>query len=89
MTGELRFDAYTVEKDGKNVRRVSQLFSNLPLIAAELLAAMDAGEFARAIEGQGWVGASPAWLGFAPTVIVPHGELLDSHHIEYMAQAIQ
>ena len=82
-TDTLRFDVYTIEnhKDGM---LVEQAFSNLSLIAAQLLFTGGAEMFNKAIEYHGWAGCKAPWHDNLPIVIVPRDELLDMDHLGFM-----
>jgi hypothetical protein len=80
MNGELRFDVFTT-KDG----HIARMFTDLSLDAARIMAG-ERDKFDMAIIDRGWSGTSPAWTGFKPVVIVPHGQLIQHDQFTYLIE---
>jgi len=74
----LLFDMFTLD----NNRRVIRLFEGISLTAAEILSGLERDTFDMDIMHRGWSGSNPAWTGFKPVVILPHGDLIK--HDQFM-----
>ena len=80
MNEELSFDVFTA-KDG----HIARMFTNLSLDAARIMAG-ERDAFDAAIINRGWSGTSPAWTGFIPVVIVPHGQLIQHDQFVFLIE---
>jgi hypothetical protein len=78
----LTFDVYSLDSDNL----VTRLFANLSLPVAEILSGGEREDFDNAIMYHGWSGTSPAWSGFKPIVIMPHGELLKHEQFAFLIE---
>lgn len=72
MSDELRFDLFTLD----NAKHIIRMFEDMSLTGAEIMAGVERAEFYAAIVRHGWAGSNPAWAGFKPVVILPHGTLI-------------
>lgn len=80
---EPRFDVFSTLADENKLTR---LFENVSLAAAEILSGHDREWFNKSIERQGWSGTRPIWTDCRPIVIVPAGQLLREDQFSYLVE---
>jgi len=81
---EPTFDIYTTKNRPDGSSYVTFMFVDLTLTVAEILSGAD--DFDDAIIGKGWCGTSPAWVGFKPLVVMPHGELIKNDQFKFLME---
>jgi len=87
MNYPLYFDIYAVKHRADKTPYITIMFAGVSLNAAELISGADRDGFRDGIMGKGWVGTSPAWTGFSPLVVMPHGNLIRNDQFKYVIES--